>query len=134
MSEKQPIVILTHGGWGERLISSIRMITGGVENIHEVALEPADNLTEYIERVKEQIGQLVWSDKLLILTDIKGGTTSNVALRLSREYDVLALSGLSTAMLLEAVMKQDQPFTESAGAEIVEATIANCQILQVPSI
>lgn len=131
---KEPIVLLTHGGWGQRLLNSINMIVGETENVYEVILEPADNLQEYIKRVELQLQSLTWSEKLLILTDIKGGTTSNVALRLSRDYDILAISGLNTAMLLEAVMKQDFPFTEQAGKEILQASLDNCQILEIPSV
>ncbi|MGM0126020.1 PTS system, D-glucosaminate-specific IIA component [Enterococcus sp. AZ194] len=132
--EKEPILILTHGGWGVHLLESVKMIVGEIKNIHEVALKPEDSLQEYLERVKTQIEMLKWQQKLVILTDIKGGTTSNVALRLSRDYDILALSGLNTAMLLDAVMKQDHPFTEEVGEEILQASLENCQILQLPSV
>lgn len=130
---KEPIILLTHGGWGKGLLSSIKMIVGEIENIYEVVLQPEDNLQEYIKRVEEQIKALSWSEKLLILTDIKGGTTSNVALRLSRDYHILALSGLNTAMLLDAVMKQQAPYTEQSGIEILQASIENCQILALPN-
>ncbi|MFK4568227.1 PTS sugar transporter subunit IIA [Enterococcus sp. UD-01] len=131
--EKEPIIILTHGGWGAGLLKSIKMIVGETENIHEVVLRPEDNLQEYIARVEEQLKAITWRGKLLVLTDIKGGTTSNVALRLSRDYDILALSGLNTAMLLDAVMKQTAPYTEQSGAEILQASLDNCQILELPT-
>lgn len=130
---KEPIILLTHGGWGAGLLKSIKMIVGETENIYEVVLLPEDNLQEYIQRVENQLKSVTWSEKLLILTDIKGGTTSNVALRLSRDYDILAISGLNTAMLLDAVMKQTAPFTEQAGAEILQASLDNCQVLQLPT-
>ncbi|MBP1042857.1 PTS sugar transporter subunit IIA [Vagococcus sp. BWB3-3] len=131
---RQPILILTHGGWGEHLLASIKMIVGAVEEVYEVPLAPEDNLNDYIERVDQRIKALTWSDQLLILTDIKGGTTSNVALRLSREYQILAISGLNTALLLEAIMKQTAPFTESTGQELLAASQANNVILEIPKI
>ncbi|EOL50005.1 PTS sugar transporter subunit IIA [Enterococcus caccae] len=130
---KEPIILLTHGGWGAGLLKSIKMIVGETENIYEVVLQPEDNLQEYIKRVEQQLKTVTWSEKLLILTDIKGGTTSNVALRLSRDYDILAISGLNTAMLLDAIMKQSTPFTEQSGVEILQASLDNCQILQLPT-
>ena len=132
MGQKEPIIILTHGGWGEGLLASIKMIVGSVDNVYEVALAPADNLTEYITRVEAKIKEVSWSDKLLILTDIKGGTTSNVALRLSRDYNILALSGLNTALLLEAIMKQTAPYTEQVGQELLTASQENNIILEMP--
>lgn len=132
--ENQPIILLTHGGWGEHLVQSMNMIIGTVEDVYEVPLAPEDNLAEYIERVEKQIQELKWEDKLLILTDIKGGTTSNVALRLSRDYAILAISGLNSALLLEAIMKQKAPYTALTGEELLQASQENNVILEVPQI
>lgn len=133
--EKEPILILTHDGWGQALIKSVRMIVGEIKNVYEVPLQAEDSLPEYIARVKEQVDQLNWSKKLLILTDIKGGTPSNVALRISKDYEIVAISGLCASMLLEAVMKQEAGgFTRELAQEIQTAVIESCQVLELPPI
>ncbi len=133
--EKEPILILTHDGWGQALIKSVRMIVGEIKNVYEVPLQAEDSLPEYITRVKEQVDQLNWSKKLLILTDIKGGTPSNVALRISKDYEIVAVSGLCASMLLEAVMKQEAGgFTRELAQEIQTAVIESCQVLELPPI
>ena len=130
---KQPILILTHNGWGLELLKSVQMIVGEISNVHEVALNAEDSLPEYLERVKTQIEQLEWQENLLILTDIKGGTPSNVALRLSKDYKVVAISGLCASMLLEAVMKQETcGFTRGIAQEIHKAVVDSCQLLELP--
>ncbi|MFR6673968.1 MAG: PTS sugar transporter subunit IIA [Enterococcus avium] len=130
---KQPILILTHNGWGLELLKSVQMIVGEISNVHEVALNAEDSLPEYLERVKTQIEQLEWQENLLILTDIKGGTPSNVALRLSKDYKVVAISGLCASMLLEAVMKQEAGgFTRGIAQEIHKAVVDSCQLLELP--
>ncbi|MGH1831559.1 PTS sugar transporter subunit IIA [Enterococcus gilvus] len=131
--EKEPILILTHNGWGLELLKSVQMIVGQISNVHEVALNAEDSLPDYLERVKGQIDQLKWTDKLLILTDIKGGTPSNVALRLSKDYEVVTISGLCASMLLEAVMKQEAGgFTREVAQDIHTAVVDSCQILELP--
>lgn len=133
--EKQPILILTHNGWGQALVKSVRMIVGEIKNVYEVPLQAEDSLADYIARVKEQIDQLQWSKNLLILTDIKGGTPSNVALRISKDYEVIAISGLCASMLLEAVMKQEAGgFTRELAQEIQTAVVESCQVLELPQI
>ena len=130
---KQPILILTHNGWGLELLKSVQMIVGEISNVHEVALNAEDSLPEYLERVKTQIEQLEWQENLLILTNIKGGTPSNVALRLSKDYKVVAISGLCASMLLEAVMKQETGgFTRGIAQEIHKAVVDSCQLLELP--
>jgi len=131
--EKEPILILTHNGWGLELLKSVQMIVGQISNVHEVALNAEDSLPDYLDRVKGQIDQLKWTDKLLILTDIKGGTPSNVALRLSKDYEVVTISGLCASMLLEAVMKQEVGgFTREVAQDIHTAVVDSCQILELP--
>lgn len=133
--EKQPILILTHNGWGKELVKSVQMIIGKIENVHEVALEAEDNLTDYLSRVQGQIDTLAWQERLLILTDVKGGTPSNVALRLSKDYEVAVISGLCTSMLLEAVMRQDKGrFTLQDAEEIREIVVESCQVLEIPKV
>lgn len=133
--EKEPILILTHNGWGQALIKSVRMIVGEIKDVYEVPLQAEDSLADYIARVKEQIDQLQWSKHLLILTDIKGGTPSNVALRISKDYQVIAISGLCASMLLEAVMKQEEGgFTRELAQEIQTAVVESCQVLELPQI
>lgn len=131
MVKDQPIVMLTHGGWGQHLLSSVEMIMGKCEGIYEVALNPEDNLQDYITKVENKLKELTWEGSLLILTDIKGGTTSNVALRLSKDYNLLVVSGLTTSMLLEAAMKRQAPFSKEIVQEIIVSTIDNCQLLEV---
>lgn len=133
--EKEPILILTHNGWGQALVKSVRMIVGEIKDVYEVPLQAEDSLADYIARVKEQIDQLQWSKNLLILTDIKGGTPSNVALRISKDYKVIAISGLCASMLLEAVMKQEAGgFTRELAQEIQTAVVESCQVLELPQI
>lgn len=67
-----------------------------------------------------KIDQLTWHNQLLILTDVKGGTPSNVALRLSKDYDLLIVSGLCTSLLLESVMKQSGPGFRLQDAEMIQ--------------
>lgn len=131
--ENEPILLLTHNGWGLELVKSVQMIVGEVTNVHEVALQAEDSLWDYLERVTEKIDQLTWHNQLLILTDVKGGTPSNVALRLSKDYDLLIVSGLCTSLLLESVMKQSGPGFRLQDAEMIQqAAVDSCQILEIP--
>ncbi|BDQ51970.1 hypothetical protein EfsSVR2281_37810 [Enterococcus faecalis] len=52
--ENEPILLLTHNGWGLELVKSVQMIVGEVTNVHEVALQAEDSLGDYLERVTEK--------------------------------------------------------------------------------
>jgi D-glucosaminate-specific PTS system IIA component len=124
------ILLLTHGGWGETLKEKITMIIGKIEGVSEVALNSVDTSDEFLERVENKVKMM--PENSLIITDIVGGTTSNIALRLSQKYKIQILTGLNAMMLIEAIMRQKQPFTEECVDEIREAAVMSCQHLKLP--
>lgn len=99
------ILLLTHGGWGEHLIGSLKMIWGSTDRVSEIPLMAQYTFDEYFEKVRGKVAQM--AEHSLIITDLFGGTTSNVSARLSRDYNIQVISGLNAPMLLEAMMSID---------------------------
>lgn len=100
MESQVKILLLTHGGWGKALLQGASMILGKIDGVEEVALLPEMTLPEYMEKVKNVVETM--PEDSLILTDIFGGTTTNVAAKLGREYNIKVYSGLCAPMLIEA--------------------------------
>ncbi len=118
------ILLLTHGGWGKQLRDSLRMVIGDIDGVFDIALMPVDTLDEFLQKVREQVA--VMPAGSLILTDFIGGTTSNVAARLSIEYDIGVISGLNATLLLAAIDLRDSgPLTEHLD-ELVELAKDSC--------
>lgn len=129
-SKKYEILLLTHGGWGETLRRTLEMIVGPIDGVKEVALEKKDTPETFYNKVEIEVKKM--PNNSLIITDIVGGTTSNVALMVSRNYKIHILSGLSSIMLIEAVTRQNETLTEEAIDEIKTAALMNCQCLELP--
>lgn len=104
----EKILLLTHGGWGTSLKKSVEMIIGRIDFVDEVALCPKDVLQDFTERVKAYLTQAQATAceplHITIMTDLFGGTPTNVAAVLANEernhLDVI--TGLNSALLLEA--------------------------------
>lgn len=103
MEKETKIVLLTHGGWGSNLVSSIEMIAGKVECVHEIALEPAYTLPEYLAMVREYTDTI--STESVIMVDLFGGTPSNVAAAIGNQTGIHVFAGLNAPMLLEACLE-----------------------------
>ena len=101
MEQPVRILLLTHGGWGMSLVRSLEMILGKIECVDEIVLEPSHTLQDYLGLVKEYMETV--SPKSLIITDLIGGTPSNVAAMVGNQTGVRVLCGLNAPMLLEAV-------------------------------
>lgn len=130
-SKEHEILLLTHGGWGANLAEKITMIIGQIKGVSEIALNPSDTPEDFLQRVEYKVREMPINS--LIITDIAGGTTSNVALRISQKYEIQILSGLNSMMLIESVMRQNQPFTDESVKEIREAALMSCQHLKLPA-
>ncbi|SEJ84774.1 PTS system, D-glucosaminate-specific IIA component [Propionispira arboris] len=98
--EKAKILLLTHGGWGKELVESLKMIIGNIDCVEEIPLLPQYTFSEYFNLVKEKLK--IFPQNTLIITDLFGGTTTNVAAKLGQELGVQVISGLNAPLLLEA--------------------------------
>ncbi len=94
------ILLLTHGGWGMSLVKGIEMILGKVNCVHEIPLMPTYTLPEYMNMVQKYVNTI--SSDSIIITDILGGTPSNVAAAIGNRYNLKVFTGLNAPMLLEA--------------------------------
>lgn len=111
------IVILTHGRAGEELVKSAEMILGKLKDVYTFSLlqgMPPENFMDEVKKVLEKA-----PEGTLILTDLYGGTPSNVSIMLSKQYKISAASGLNIAMLIEA----DSERNTLRGKELADAVV-----------
>jgi mannose PTS system EIIA component len=73
-------------------------------------------------RIREAVGQLAAPDGVLILTDMFGGTPSNVSLTLLEPTRIEVVSGVNMPMLLHAVTARNRI---SSLAELARSTAAS---------
>jgi D-glucosaminate PTS system EIIA component len=99
------ILTLTHGGWGSSLIQCLKMVAGEMRGVSDMALMPVDTLGEFYEKVKTKVSAMPAGS--LIITDFNGGSTSNVAARLSAEFDIGVIAGLNAPLMLAALDLRD---------------------------
>lgn len=129
MREKNKIILLTHGGWGESLIKSMGMLVGNVTNVIDISLEPSDTLESFINKVMDLSKKI--DENTLVLTDIPGGTTSNVALKLTQKYPWKIISGVNSLMLIDAIMKQNLDLNDDILQSICNSGKDSQKILKV---
>jgi mannose PTS system EIIA component len=98
------IVLATHGDLGRAFIAAMEMIVGAQPLVAALSLQVADRLEDATAHLQEALDGVDDGDGVLVLTDMLGGTPSNLCLALiggSRPVEVV--SGVSLPMLLKAV-------------------------------
>lgn len=119
------IIILTHGRWGEELVKGAEMICGKIENVYTFSLLPEQSMKDYMEQIENLLQDTPKGS--IIIADLFGGTTSNVAAIISSRYDVIALSGLDIAMLIAADELRDKYIGDKLGENLLKMGIDNCK-------
>ena len=125
MGKELEILLLTHGDWGKYIIDAGKMIVGNVDRVSQISLNPADTFEEFYETVEKKISSM--KEGSLVITDIFGGTTTNVAAKASLSYNINIISGLSAPLLFEALLNIDSIDEESTLDRIVEEGKDSCK-------
>ena len=125
MGKELEILLLTHGDWGKYIIEAGKMIVGNVDRVSQISLNPADTFEEFYEKVEKKVSEM--KEGSLIITDIFGGTTTNVAAKLSLSYKINIISGLNAPLLFEALLNIDSINEDSVLDSIVEEGKDSCK-------
>jgi mannose/fructose-specific phosphotransferase system component IIA len=113
------ILVAAHGDLAAAFLASAELICGLLEDVHAVGLLPTDSPESYSERLMAAAGDP--ADRLLILTDLAGGTPHNVALAATRRLPkAVLISGVNLAVVIEAVTSID-----ALDGESVERLVAS---------
>ena len=95
------ILIVTHRQLAEALLSASDLIMGRLEKLVAVSLDPSAMPDELRQQIAEGLAKLNGTDGVLILTDMFGGTPSNLSLSFLKEGQVEVISGVNLPMLIK---------------------------------
>jgi PTS system mannose-specific IIA component len=105
------ILIVTHRQLAEALLSASDLILGHLEKIVAVSLDPSSMPDELRQQIAEGLTKLNGTDGVLILTDMFGGTPSNLSLSFLKEGQVEVISGVNLPMLIKVNQLRQGTYT-----------------------
>jgi len=94
------ILIVSHGRLAEALISSVQFLVGNLQKIRGVSIWPKDKGKEVRDRIQKEIEEVDDGDGVVILTDVMGGTPTNLSLSFLEDEKVEVVTGVNMPMLL----------------------------------
>ena len=94
------ILIVSHGRLADALISSVQSLVGNLEKIKGVPIWSRDREDEVKHRIQKEIAEVDDGDGVVILTDILGGTPTNLSLSFLEDEKVEVVTGVNIPMLL----------------------------------
>ena len=109
------IVLVTHGKIGEEMIRAALSIVKEKPPLRGVSLEHGEEVETMRRKIQEAIAQVDQGHGVLLLSDMFGGTPSNLCLSFLEEGKTEVVTGVNLPMLIKlASLKEDRPLLEIA--------------------
>ena len=108
------LVIVTHGRLAEEFVAATEHVVGTQEALRAICIGPDDDMDLRQTEIKEAVAEVDQGKGVVILTDMFGGTPSNLALTLLEKGKIEVLAGINLPMLIKlASIRNTTPLEEA---------------------
>lgn len=115
------ILLVTHANLGSALIETVEFILGKTQdNLFSVSINIQENPDTLRKKIKKGISKVRSDNGVIILTDMFGGTPSNLSYSFLEEGQVEVISGVNLPILLKAVTARSKMDMEALTLSLVE--------------
>ncbi len=109
------VLIVAHYQLGEQFLQSLRLILPDAPAFASISIEPGDSLDEIKMKIQEELISCDVGDGVLVLTDMFGGTPSNISLSFHDPGRIEIVTGLNLPMLIKlATLDEEKTLEELA--------------------
>jgi PTS system mannose-specific IIA component len=95
------VLVITHGNLGIELIKAAELIRGKMTGIEPVSIDETTNVEDLKKKISTAIKKVDEGQGVLVLTDLFGGTPSNIALSFMKEGKVEVVTGVNLPMMIK---------------------------------
>lgn len=111
-------LVVTHGHLGQELVAAAEMIVGDISRIQAVSIGWHDDVNDASIDIKKRIAEMDEGGGVLILTDMFGGTPSNIAFALHEPGRVDVVTGVNLPMIIKIASQKEGDTLDSLAREV----------------
>lgn len=115
------LVIVTHGQLAKAFIEALDHVVGHKENIRAICIYPKDNIDEHRENILKAVEEVDSGEGVIILTDLFGGTPSNLAISALGVKPIEVIAGINLPMLVRLARLKEGTSLKDAVSQGQEA-------------
>jgi len=94
------LVLVTHGRLADEFVTAMEHVVGPQERVEAISIGPDDDMEVRRNDIAEAVARADGGRGVIILTDLFGGTPSNLAISLMKSEDVEVIAGVNLPMLI----------------------------------
>ncbi|XBQ17716.1 MAG: PTS sugar transporter subunit IIA [Oceanicaulis sp.] len=95
------IVVVTHGRLADELVAATEHVVGPLDACASISIGPDDDMEKRREDIRAAVEEADQGDGVVILTDMFGGTPSNLAISLLDKDKIEVIAGANLPMLIK---------------------------------
>jgi len=109
------LVVVAHFNLAKEMVAATELIVGKQKQFEAVGIFPDENVDVIKERIVQALKRANSGDGAIILTDMFGGTPSNISLSFLEEGKIEVVAGVNLPMLIKLVtFREDKKLNELA--------------------
>ena len=94
------LVLVTHGRLADEFVAALEHVVGKQERIAAIAIAPDDDMEARRRDIADAIAAVDLGRGVIVLTDLFGGTPSNLAISLMERGRIEVIAGINLPMLI----------------------------------
>jgi len=115
------MVLVTHGRLADEFIAATEHVVGPQEAIRAVRIGPDDDMERRRKEIVQAVEDVDTGNGVILLTDMFGGTPSNLAISLLDRANVEVIAGMNLPMLIKLVKVRQDDDLQGAVAKAQES-------------
>jgi PTS system mannose-specific IIA component len=115
------LVIVTHGGLAVEFRAALEHVVGPQKQLETVSIGPEDDMTVRRREILEAIKRAEAGNGVVVLTDMFGGTPSNLAISVMDEANVEVIAGINLPILVKLASIREEANLAEAVSRAREA-------------
>ena len=124
------MVLVTHGRLAAEFIAALEHVVGPQRDIAAVCIGPDDDMERRRQDILRSVAEVDHGSGVVLLTDMFGGTPSNLAISIMDKAKIEVIAGINLPMLIKlASLRQ----TETLANAVRGAQEAGCKYINVAS-
>lgn len=113
------IVLVAHGNIAQSFFDVVELISGSQKSFRALAISAADNIELKRSNLMDVIDAVDEGDGVIVLTDLFGGTPSNLAISVLGVKHIEVIAGVNVPMILKLLSIRDKDDLETCVNKVV---------------
>ena len=109
------MIVVTHGRLAEEFVAAAEHVVGPQKQMRAICIGPEDDIEKRREEIVKAVNEVDSGNGVVLLTDMFGGTPSNLAISILGRAGVEVIAGINLPMLIKLCsIRRDMPLAEAA--------------------